>query len=435
MKIDYQKWMRQTLVPALLLLLCPPATFLFWYTNVSLDGSLYLLWELILQQGFFTTIYKISSPYIFGTTTAWQIIGIFAAFELALMKLLPGKPFYGPLTRAGNIPVYKENGPTAYVVTLFAFYLCAFQFNLFPASIIYDNFGGILGALNIFSIFFCLFLLIKGHVAPSSTDSGSSGNFIFDYFWGMELYPRIFGWDVKLFTNCRFGMMSWSLIILSFAAKQSENTALSDSMLVAVGLQLLFVSKFFFWETGYLRSMDIMHDRAGFYICWGCLVWVPSVYTMPILYLVNHPNNLGLPLALAIFLLGGAFIIITYLADRQRQRVRATNGQCMIWRKAPKIIVGNYVTDLGESKENLLLYSGWWGISRHFHYIPELLGAFFWSVPALFGNFLPYFYVVFLTIVLVNRAFRDDERCKQKYGDDWDAYCDNVPHKLIPYII
>lgn len=29
------------------------------------------------------------------------------------------------------------------------------------------------------------------------------------------------------------------------------------------------------WETGYLSTIDIMHDRAGYYICWGCLVWVP----------------------------------------------------------------------------------------------------------------------------------------------------------------
>lgn len=34
---------------------------------------------------------------------------------------------------------------------------------------------------------------------------------------------------------------------------------------------------------------------AGFYIVWGCLVWVPSVYTSPALYLVNHPVELGTP--------------------------------------------------------------------------------------------------------------------------------------------
>lgn len=33
---------------------------------------------------------------------------------------------------------------------------------------------------------------------------------------------------------------------------------------------------------------------AGFYICWGCLVWVPSIYTSPGMYLVKHPVDLGL---------------------------------------------------------------------------------------------------------------------------------------------
>ena len=27
-----------------------------------------------------------------------------------------------------------------------------------------------------------------------------------------------------------------------------------------------------------------------------------------------------------------------------------------------------------------------WGLSRHFHYVPEILSAFFWTVPALFNH-------------------------------------------------
>jgi hypothetical protein len=34
-------------------------------------------------------------------------------------------------------------------------------------------------------------------------------------------------------------------------------------------------AQFFMWEMGYMSTIDIMHDRAGYYICWGCLVWVP----------------------------------------------------------------------------------------------------------------------------------------------------------------
>src|SRR5690606_21329545 len=135
----------------------------------------------------------------------------------------------------------------------------------------------------------------------------------FDYYWGTELYPKIFGWDVKMFTNCRFGMMSWPLILLSYLAKQQQlYGVISDSMWVAVALQLIYIAKFFVWEGGYLRSLDIMHDRAGFMICWGCLVWVPSVYTLSTLYLVHHPIHLGLFVACTIFCFGTASILINY---------------------------------------------------------------------------------------------------------------------------
>ena len=426
---------RQTVVSLFLILACPPTVFLFWYTNVALDGSFQQLFQLFIQQGFINTIYEIWSPYFFGSVTAWKILGIFALFELILMRFLPGKKFYGPITPAGNIPEYKANGPLAYALTLLTFIISSFYLNLFPAKILYDHFPELLGALNIFSLSFCCFLVFKGYFFPSSTDHGSSKNLIFDFYWGTELYPRIAGWDLKMFTNCRFGMMSWPLLLLSFAAKQKEMYGLSDSMMVAVALQLVYITKFFLWETGYLRSLDIMHDRAGYYICWGCLVWVPGIYTSPTFYLVNHPNQLGTIWAVALFILGSSFILINFWADKQRQTIRATKGQCNIWGKKPVLTHAQYTTENGEKKENVLLASGWWGVSRHFHYVPEILGAFCWSVPALFVNFLPYFYVVFLTILLVERAFRDERRCVQKYGADWEKYCALVPYKIIPYVI
>lgn len=425
----------QTLVPLIFILFCPTIVILFWYTCTSLDGSFAKLWELFQTNGVLSTLYNIWSPIIFGSSVAWTILAVFAFVELLFMKMIPGQKYNGPITPKGNIPTYKANGVLSYFLTLFLFCFASFQLKLFSPTIIYDHFGEILGALNIFSLVFCVFLYFKGRFAPSSSDSGISGNPIFDFYWGTELYPRIFGWDVKMFTNCRFGVMSWALIIISFAAKQKQLYGLSDSMVVALALQLLYLTKFYFWETGYLRSLDIMHDRAGYYICWGCLVWVPGIYTSASLYLVNHPNHLGLPLSLTIFVLGSISILINYFADRQRQHVRETNGDCKVWGKKPLITIAQYTTGKGETKKNVLLASGWWGISRHFHYIPEILGAFFWTVPALFANFLPYFYVVFLTCLLFERAFRDDKRCSEKYGKDWDEYCRCVPYKIIPYVI
>lgn len=429
------RFARNTLFPLFLIVACAPTAIIIWYTNIVLGGSLHALWDLFLTYGFFTTLYNIWQPIFFGTKTAWMIIGIFMALQLILMRIIPGKRFLGPYTPKGNVPVYKANGVSCYLITLLLFYLGAYQFHIFSPTIVFDNFGGIIGALNIFSLLFCLLLYIKGRVAPSSSDHSSSGNFIFDYYWGTELYPRILGWDVKMFTNCRVGMMSWSIIILSFAAKQSQLYGLTNSMLIAVVIQLVYITKFFWWETGYLRSLDVMHDRAGFYICWGCLVWVPAVYTSPTLYLVNHPNRLSWIGAIIILLLGVSTVLINYFADAQRQKVRATNGNCKVWGKAPELITAHYKTAEGESKENLLLVSGWWGLSRHFHYVPEILAAFFWTVPALFDEPLPYFYLIFLTILLLHRSLRDEERCRAKYGEDWDTYCKRVPSRIIPAVI
>jgi 7-dehydrocholesterol reductase len=429
------RWLRQTVVPALLISVCPPTALLVWYTHTALGGSVSELAHIVARDGLLATLGAIWRPVFFGTKTAWAILGVFAVTELLLMRALPGKEFLGPVTANGNVPAYKANGVAAFVTSVALFSMASFGLHLFSPTIIYDNFGGIIGALNVFSVVFCALLYVKGRFAPSSSDHGTSGNPVFDYYWGTELYPRVLGWDVKMFTNCRFGMMSWPLILLSFAAKQSERYGLSDSMMIAVGLQLVYIAKFYWWETGYLRSLDIMHDRAGFYICWGCLVWVPSIYTSSTLYLVDHPNHLGAPLAIGIFVLGVASIFTNYAADAQRQRVRATNGATKVWGKAPVLVVGHYVTEKGEKKESLLLASGFWGVARHFHYVPEILGALFWSLPALFSNVLPYFYVIFLTTLLTDRALRDDKRCAIKYGEDWKRYCDIVRWRILPGVV
>lgn len=431
---EIQGYIRKIVGPLFLILVCPPAAILFWYTAVHLEGSFATLFGLFLSKGIVGTIWAIWGPVFFGSKGAWGMIALFAAFELTLMKVLPGKEFYGPLTKHGFSPKYKENGPLALLITVVAFLGCSVGLKLFSPSIIYDHFGEILGALCFFSLFFCLFLYFKGRFSPSSPDHSITGNFIFDYYWGTELYPTILGWNIKQFTNCRFGMMSWSIIIISFAAAQSKMYGLTNTMLISVLLQLLYVTKFFFWEKGYLRSLDIMHDRAGFYICWGCLVWVPAVYTSPALYLVNHPNNLSSSLAFAILTIGAVGIMMNFFADRQRALFREKKGDLFIWGKKPIFTIAHYEIEGGIKKESLLLASGFWGISRHFHYIPELIGAFFWALPALFTNFYPYFYVCFLTILLFDRAHRDDLRCHAKYKDGWLEHRKKVPYKIIPYL-
>jgi 7-dehydrocholesterol reductase len=427
------RFARHTLGPLALLVACPPFVLLLRDTHVHRDGSLLAQWAYMQQNGVFATLWEIWRPNILGSPTAWAIIGVHSATQLALMRLLPGKRWEGPVTPKGNVPVYTANGVAAFVTTIALWFLCTGPLGLFPASILYDNLGPLYGALNLFALIFCLGLYLKGRFAPSSSDSGHTGNFLFDYYWGTELYPRILGWDLKMFTNCRFGMMAWPLLLLSYAGAQVERTGtLSDGMIVALTVQLFYLAKFYWWEDGYLRSIDIMHDRAGFYICWGCLVWVPSVYTQSTIFLVDHPVSYEPALTAVFCLLGIACVTINYLADADRQRVRATQGNTTVWGKPPETLVASYVTASGERKQNLLLVSGWWGIARHFHYLPEILGAFFWTLPVGFGRLLPWFYVIFLTILLLDRARRDHARCAAKYGAVWDEYRKRVRWEVLP---
>ena len=215
-------------------------------------------------------------------------------------------------------------------------------------------------------------------------------------------------------------------------AQHQRHGAVSTGMWASVTVLVVYLFKFFWWEEGYFHSLDVMHDRCGYYICWGVLAWVPSVYCLPAMWLVDHPRNLPVGVAAAIVTLGVGAIWLNYDADAQRRRVRASQGKTTVWGKAPELITARYTTADGEERENLLLVSGWWGIARHFHYIPELLAAAAWTLPAGLTHFLPWFYWLFLAILLTDRTLRDEKRCAKKYGADWQEYARRVPWRVLP---
>ena len=419
-------WFRELAAPLGLLLVCPPSVVLLWLAATYFDGSLLLL----LKN--WTEIFAL---WPWPSLSALGMLAVWAALQAALLRWLPGKIFYGPATPMGNRPAYKLNGVAAYVLTHVLLWLAAYPLGLFSPTIIYDHFGELLMTLSGGALVLCVFLFVKGTRSPCSSDSGRSGNIIWDFFWGVELHPTVGSLNLKQLVNCRIAMMGWSVIILSFAAKQQAlHGAISTAMVAALTLQLVYIIKFFVWESGYFTSLDMTHDRFGFYIAWGVLSWLPSVYTLASLYLVTHPGDLSPLAAVAIVVIGVAFIVVNYQADAQRQRVRETNGETTVWGGAPELIVARYRTGDGQTHQSLLLASGWWGVARHFHYTAEVAAACLWTLPAGFDHFLPWFYPVFLATLLFDRAGRDDLRCRGKYGPYWERYCERVPWRIVPGI-
>jgi protein-S-isoprenylcysteine O-methyltransferase Ste14 len=71
-------------------------------------------------------------------------------------------------------------------------------------------------------------------------------------------------------------------------------------------------------------------------------------------------------------------------------------------------------------------------MSRHVNYLGDVMMGLAWSLPCGFARPLPYFYVSYLTVLLVHRERRDHARCAEKYGADWEAYCARVRWRIVP---
>ncbi|KAL7482421.1 hypothetical protein ACHAW6_008096 [Cyclotella cf. meneghiniana] len=394
----------------------------------------------------------------------------FMAVALCLERLLPGKIDFGPETATGHVPKYVDNGVAHCFVFSLLFFLgsnigpCGNRdeqllpipigifvnntgvcnaYDPYNFGIMYDVFPSSLAFLNIFGIVFCIFLMLKGIYFPSTEDNGSSGSWVKDYLWGTELYPRVFGLDLKRFINCRFSMTYWQLAGLSFCYRSYllHGNVMDWGLFFSALSQYIYLVKFFFWEMGYMRSIDIIVDRAGYEIQWGCLVWVPSVYTLHSRFLVQHPSGLSFPVAMALFVLSILGVLFNYAADRERDVFRASKGQCLVWGSNPRYITAKYTTvdiktGMVTEKTSLLLASGFWGMARHFQYFFELTAAYSWCLLAnpVRNGVVVMFYAVFLTGLLVDRAKRDTDKCRLKYGKYYEEYCDLVPYKIIPGI-
>lgn len=420
--------LRNVVAPLALVLVTPVLVPVLWIVVQYLDGA---LTRVFTVDGWATVVHRLPFP----TMTAVTILAVFVGVEVVLLRFLPAKVYLGPVSPAGVRPSYRANGVAAWVVTHVLFLGASYGLGWFSPTVVYDHLGELLSTTSVLSIVFCLWLYVKHRRTPANADSGRSGMIVMDYFWGVTLHPTVFGLNLKQLVNCRIGMMGWSLIVVSCLARQYQGLGhVSSGLAVSAVLQLAYIVKFFIWETGYFGTLDIMHDRFGYYLCWGVTTWLPGVYTLAARYLVVHPTNPSAWASGGLLVVGMVLLWINYEADRQRQRVRGSGGTALVWRRSPRLIEVDYTTGDGQRRHNILLASGWWGVARHFHYVPELLLALCWTLPSGFAHFLPYFYPLFLAILLVDRAGRDDRRCQAKYGTGWDAYRRVVRWRMLPFL-
>ena len=79
-----------------------------------------------------------------------------------------------------------------------------------------------------------------------------------------------------------------------------------------------------------------------------------------------------------------------------------------------------------------LMVDGWYAFARKMQYTGDIMMALSWGLACGFGSSLPYFYVFFFFCMITHRQWRDEIRCKAKYGAFWDVYTKTVPNVFIP---
>lgn len=429
-----------TFLSTLAILLFTPLMVLYFYVAVAqFDGSLFApaagLWTGHLS---FLDFFPVLDLQALPILCFW--VGLQLALALLpdlLHKFLPGYKGgiqKGSITPAGKQLAYRINGLQAWLITHALFLAGSYGFGWFSPTIIADNWGQFLLFANILGYTIAFSVYIKAYLFPSCVeDRKFSGNKLYDFYMGIEFNPRIGPLDLKLFFNGRPGIVAWTLINLSFAAKQYALYGyVTNAMIIVNLLQALYVLDFFWNETWYLKTIDICHDHFGWMLAWGDCVWLPYMYTLQAFYLSQHPVQLSNTHSIAILLLGFTGYWIFRSANRQKDAFRQNREKAIIWGKNVNTIACTYKSFDGSEHQSKLLVSGWWGIGRHMNYTGDLMLSAAYCLACGFDHLLPYFYIVFMSILLVHRCYRDEHRCLNKYGDSWMEYCRRVPYRLLP---
>ena len=295
------------------------------------------------------------------------------AFQLILYLGLPGAWAQGTTLRTGKHLSYKINAFKSLLATLATLGGIVYTYDLIPLLWIADHYLCLCTAAFGFSTLFALYLYLYSFRSNTVllAEGGNSGYPIYDFWMGRELNPR---WtqfvDWKYFCELRPGLIGWTILNLSLAAKQYHALGyLTSSMLLVIVFQGYYVVDALWNERAILTTMDITTDGFGFMLVFGDLVWVPFTYTLqgkylkknfykPARYLTLFPQDLS-PGFIAFIL--GLKLLGFYI-------FRGANGEKNAFRtdpSSPSVAHLKYIKTASGSK---LLISGWWGSARHINY-------------------------------------------------------------------
>eukprot|EP01084_Bolivina_argentea_P160012 278672_1 len=433
----------------------------FYLTACAFYGHLLLPSSLSiesLEKDALTPLLKFISNQCSIDLMSFKIYTFWFLIQVILDRILSGEIVNGqPIPELKNKRLkYKMNGWKAWISThIILFSLLIYYKNI--TTLIVDRLYSIMVVAQIYAIVISILSYIIGYM--SNLGCRLSGSFIYDFWMGYARVPRIGEFDIKLFCEARPGLQLWIVIDFILFYNHYLNFGVIDwQMFVIFLMQWIYITDYFWFEDAILTTMDLIHDKFGFMLSFGDIVWVPWTYSLQIqclyFYYKRNPKHPKLDLLnntrtgqdivlwtwlTVIFMI----FIIGYLIFRQsniqkhRFRFKHTGSEILSDNK----IWGKDIEYIQTKRGTKLLVSGWWGICRHMNYTGDWLMSMAQSLCCdnftfcvLPSSILTYFNPIYFAILLIHRERRDNLRCKMKYGNDWDIYCERVKYRMIPYI-
>lgn len=409
---------------------------------------------------------------------SWEATGVVLAyyfFSMTLYRVLPAQEVLGTKLKQHGKPLqYRFN---AFSSTMVHLVICGvgtcFQgANFIVWTYIAENYVQLLTASTILAYALSIFVYIRSFSVDTKypnkdlrelAEGGHTGSFIYDFYIGRELNPRvtlpIFGEiDIKTWFEMRVGLTGWILLDLAFIAKQYRNYGyLSDSIIFTTLFQSYYVLEGQYFEAGVLGMMDITTDGLGFMLSFGDIPWVPFLYSTQTRYLSAYPLQLG----------WGGIAAVSAVFATGLYIFRQSNTQKNVFRTRPDDPAVKNLSYIQTKRGTRLLTAGWWGMARHINYFGDWLQASPFSLPTGvsgyvilpagsaavshaftmldgrqvvqgeargWGIIFTYFYVLYFAILLMHRERRDDAMCFKKYGEDWEKYRRLVRWRIVPWV-
>uniref|UniRef100_W5KSB9 Delta(14)-sterol reductase LBR n=1 Tax=Astyanax mexicanus TaxID=7994 RepID=W5KSB9_ASTMX len=370
------------------------------------------------------------SPPLLEPLWDWQVFGIVVLWLLfqAVLSLLPiGKVVEGMPLKNGKTLKYRINGFSALIISALA--VGGAVYYEVDLSYVHAHFLQFYTSALLLSILLSIYLFIRSRCASEDerAPAGNTGHVVYDFFMGRELNPRIKSFDIKFFCEMRPGLIGWLVINFAMLLAEMKHKNLdtpSPAMLLVNGFQLLWVADGLWHEEKLLTMMDIVHDGFGFMLAFGDLAWVPFTFTCQAYYLVSHTSDLSVFWIVAIIIMN----VVGYYIFRQ------ANSQKFAFRRNPSDPALSYLKTIPTATGKNLIVSGLWGFVRHPNYLGDLIMALAWSLSCGFSHVIPYFYLIYLVVLLVHRDARDEHQCRKKYGSAWEEYCKVVRYRILPGI-